>query len=242
MFGKFFSAVGAVCLAAVVMFGATAPAGASVTRGTNTTWSGVVSKGSGYSAARGSFVVPRASARCGVGVMSVWVGLGGFGRLPFVQNGFTITRTAVAGWYEVFDRYGNTSTVPVAIAARPGDTVSPVLTFSADHSTLRFAWRNVTRGTQVVRIVHHAQRFYNGRTAEWIAERAPYDTATDTPLLAHAPITWTHAVAFRSTTKVAAYTDHSVVLDLMSRRTGHVLERVHPQHPKSFATSFVNCR
>lgn len=229
------AAAGAVALPGV-------PAGAAMF-GSNRTWSGVVSNGRGYLAVRGSLTVPTADTRCGDdGVVSSWVGLGGFGRYPFVQNGFTLTAHGIGAWYEVFDRDGATRTVGVRFAARPGDVISPRLSFTPDHTTLRFTWRNLTRHTAVGVVVADARRYYNGGSAEWIDERAPYEAATDTPLLRHRPIAWSHAIARTATATVSAVDDNSVVLDLRSQGTARTLERVVPTSARSFASRWIDCR
>jgi len=95
-------------LAAVLTMSTPAQAMTGTFYTTSTVWSGVVRPGSGITRVSGDVTLPKVDPRCGVtSVASMWVGLGGYGQLPFVQNGVTISGTgATSAWYELFDRNG----------------------------------------------------------------------------------------------------------------------------------------
>jgi hypothetical protein len=142
-------------------------------------WSGVVVEGSGDTSVTGDWTVPSTTTYCGTSAdLASWVGLGGFGHTysayPFVQNGVARNSSgAITAWYEVFDKYGNTSTVDVPFAVKPGDVVRFALRFTTDHSHLTFVWFNTT--TRLLRTVTlaNAAHWWSGHSVEWIDERYP---------------------------------------------------------------------
>jgi Peptidase A4 family len=193
-------------LAAVFQLAGTAPASASIAVGGNV-WSGAIDGGSGVSHVSGRLAIPKIDAGCGLhSNVAVWVGLGGYGKLPFAQNGITLTPSGMSAWFELLDKSGNGPVQSVALPMKTGDVVALNLAFSPGHTVLSLTWSNLTRHQSVTRRFLNAARWYNGSTAEWIVERAAFDARHDSPYLARfSPITFTNAVYGTPTTSRSAF-------------------------------------
>jgi hypothetical protein len=204
-------------------------------------WSGLVSTGGGYLSVTAEVTVPKVTASCGRDSNVVaYVGLGGWGSLPFAQNGFTVTPSGLGAWYEVFDRAGRGTTAGVPLPVRPGDRVRLSLAFSTDRSVLWFHWENLTQHRVVVRQVANAARYYNGATADYVVERAwyPYRGA---PLARFAPVTFSNARAIRAGHWLAAVNPRTVRVTMLGA-TGRPIARVSAASGTSFQASWAGCR
>jgi hypothetical protein len=218
----------------------TGSAGA-VTYGHSDQWTGVLSRGGGYTAVTADVTVPRVSTYCGKDSNVVaFIGLGGWTGLPFVQNGFTVTPRGLGVWYEVFDSAGRGPVVGVPLAIRPGDRVRLGLSFSANRSVLTFRWENLTLHRAVSRTVSNAGRYYNGSTADYVVERSWYPYR-GSPLARFTPITFSNAKAVRYGRSVPAYNSGSTRVTMLGAR-GNTVARVAPTSGTSFTTSWAGCR
>jgi hypothetical protein len=234
-------------LAAVLQVTATAPATAAVAVGGNL-WAGIIDRGAaGISHVSGRITIPRVDAACGArSNVAVWVGLGGYGTVPFAQNGITLTPSGSGAWYELFDRAGVGPVVSVPLPMKAGDVVVLGLAFSPDHRVLTFGWSNLTSRQRVARTLTNAARWYNGSTAEWIVERAGFDSVHDSPYLAHfSPITFTNAVSSTPTVGRNAL-PNTYTSTMISRyvigRPFHPMTRVTPSvDPRAFTTTWLAC-
>jgi hypothetical protein len=204
-------------------------------------WSGLVSAGGGYVAVSAEVTVPKVTAYCGKDSNVVgYVGLGGWGSLPFAQNGFTVTPSGLGAWYEVFDRAGRGTTVGVPLPIRPGDRVRLSLAFSTDRSVLRFHWENLTQHRVVARQIGNAARYYNGATADYVVERAwyPYRGA---PLARFTPVAFRNAKAIRGGHWLPAVNPRTIRVTMLGA-TGRPIARVSTAAGTSFQTSWAGCR
>jgi hypothetical protein len=199
------------------------PAGA-VTTVYRSGWSGSTTPGGGYTSVTMQFVVPHVSAACGRdSSVAIFDGLGGWGSLPFVQNGITVTPAGASAWREVFDRNGGGSVVGVPLRVRSGDRVRVSLSFADRAYHLTFRWENLTLHTAYNAAISGAARYYNGATADYVVERPnyPYRGAA---LGAFDSVTFQDARALRGRRWVADI-DHNASLITMVGATGRTLAR-----------------
>jgi hypothetical protein len=232
-------------LAAVLQLTVSAPAQAATAIGGNG-WAGTIDRGTGISRVSGRIVVPKVDATCGTNSnVAVWVGLGGFGTLPFAQNGITVTPSGTSAWFELFDRTGAGPVVGVSLPMKAGDVVALGLGFSPGHTVLTLTWSNLTRNQKVTRTINNAARWYNGSTAEWIVERAALDVLHDSPYLAHfSPITFTYAVYGTPTIGRNAFpaTYVSTINSKYVSGKYHPMTRVAPSaNSQAFTTTWLAC-
>jgi hypothetical protein len=232
-------------LIAALQISGSAPASAATAVGGNL-WAGVIDAGTGISSVSGRVTVPKVDAACATNSnAAVWVGLGGYGTVPFAQNGITVTPGGFGAWYELFDKFGQGPVVSVSLPMKAGDVIGLGLAFSANHTMLTFTWSNLTSNQTVTRTITGAARWYNGTTAEWIVERGGYDPLHDTPNLAHfSPITFTNAVYASSTVAHNAMpnTYTSTVASKYIGGTSHPMARVTSSaNAQAFTTTWVAC-
>ncbi|HVQ94694.1 MAG TPA: G1 family glutamic endopeptidase [Mycobacteriales bacterium] len=228
-----------VCVGALLAAGS-APASAA-TEGYSGAWSGLVSGGGGYVSVSAEVTVPKVTAYCGKDSNVVaYVGLGGWGSLPFAQNGFTVTPSGLGAWYEVFDRAGRGTTVGVPLPIRPGDRVRLSLAFSTDRTVLRFHWENLTQHRVVARQIGNAARYYNGATADYVVERAwyPYRGA---PLARFTPVIFRNAKAIRGGHWLPAVNPRTIRVTMLGA-TARPIALVSAAAGTSFQTSWAGCR
>ncbi len=225
----------------VLLAGLTVPPAQAVSYGYSGQWSGLVSTGGGYTAVTADVTVPRVSTLCGRDSNVVaFVGLGGWNRLPFVQNGFTVTPKGVGVWWEVFDKAGHGPVAGVALPARPGDRMRLRLEFSANRSVLTFRWDNLTLHRSRSQVVTNAARYYTGATADYVVERSwyPYRGA---PLARFTPITFSNAKAVRAGRWVPAYNANSIRVTMLGARSNTVA-RVTAASGTTFRTDWSGCK
>lgn len=144
----------------------------------DTVWSGMVNvSSSNYLSTTMDVVVPSVTAKCGSkATTAIWTGLGGYGGLPFAQNGFSVDSVGIAPWYEVFEASGKTVEVNIAMPARVkvGDKMLVSEGFSANHAALTMTWNDLTvAGNNKVVTLTNASKYYGGRSAEYVIESAP---------------------------------------------------------------------
>jgi hypothetical protein len=212
-----------------------------VTRAYSGLWSGVLSTGGGYTSVTADVNVPRVSAYCGQDSnVAVFIGLGAWTRLPFVQSGFVVTPKGVGVWSEVFDKNGRGPITTIALPIRPGDRIRLSLGFSANKSVLTFRWENLTLHKVRTQRVTNAARYYNGSNADYIVERSwhPY---RGSPLARYSPIMFSNAKAVRSGRWVPAYTSNSTTITLLGARSRQ-LSRVTWASGTAFRTGWLGCR
>jgi hypothetical protein len=122
-----------------------------------------------------TFQVPTADLRCGAaGFSAIFVGLGGRGSLPFLQNGISIDGLGHIGvWYEMFTATTAQAPVMVPLVVHSGEVLHLGLSIVGD--VVRFKWSNVTTGLEQVREVTGASRYLDSpggsSSASWILER-----------------------------------------------------------------------
>ncbi len=228
----------AVVTAAVLAAG---PAHA-VSRDSSNLWSGLVSPGGGYSAVTADVRVPKVTTGCGSSSnVVIYVGLGGYGSLPFVQNGITLIPGRTIGvWSEVFDRYGHTRVTSKALQVRPGDLLRLSAQFSASRYQLIFTWNNLSLHKSVTQLVTSAAKYYNGATADYVVERSWYPYR-GSPLAQYGRVSFGRAYALRYGHVVAAYNGSTRVVT-MRGIGGRVLSTVASVGGQSFTTAWKGCR
>jgi hypothetical protein len=216
------------------------PAGAGSQDSSNL-WSGLVSPGGGYGAVTADVRVPKVTANCGSrSNVVIYVGLGGYGSLPFVQNGITLVPGQSIGvWSEVFDRYGNTRITSRALLVRPGDLVRLSIWFSPSRYQLVFSWNNLTLRRSVTQSVTNAARYYNGATADYVVERSWYPYR-GSPLTQYGRVSFARAYAVRYGRAVSAYNGSSRVVTLRGIG-GRALSAVVSAGGQSFTTAWKGC-
>ena len=231
----------AVALTAAPFAGASVAPAQAVSNGYSGLWSGVVSNGGGYTAVFADVTVPTVSTRCGKDSNVVaFVGLGGWNRLPFVQNGITVTPKGVSAWWEVFDKNGHGPVAGIPLTVRPGDRMRLRLQFSANRSVLTFRWDNVTLHRTYIHRVTNAARYYNGATADYVVERSwyPYRGA---PLARFTPITFSYAKAARAGRWVPAHNSASTRVTMLGAK-GNTVSRVTAATGTTFTTAWSGCK
>ena len=229
-----------LAVAVAVLVGA-APAHA-VSSGSSRLWSGLVSPGGGYTAVTADVRVPRVTAGCGASSnVVVYVGLGGYGSLPFVQNGITLLPGRGVGvWSEVFDRAGHTRVTSRNLRVRPGDLVRMSARFSPSKYLLVFSWSNLSLRQTVRQTVTNAGRYYNGATADYVVERSWYPYR-GSPLAQYGRVGFSRAYAERHGHVVPAYSSSSRVITLRGSG-GRALSSVVWARGQSFITAWRGCR
>lgn len=181
---------------------------------TSPAWSGSVTPGGGYTSVTAQFVVPRVTAACGRDSnVAIFVGLGGWGSLPFVQDGVTVTPAGASAWYETFSRGHADPGVGVPLVVRPGDRVRISLSFANHGYYLTFRWENLTTRKTVNKAISNASRYYNGATADYVVERSNYPRV-GSPLAAYGSVALQDARAARHGRWVPA-ADHNATLVTM---------------------------
>jgi hypothetical protein len=231
-------------LLGVVLIGSatsgTVPAQA-VSYGYSGLWSGLLSNGGGYASVTAEVTVPRVSTYCGsYSNVAVFIGLGGWQGLPFVQNGFTVTPKGFGVWSEVFDRYGQGPTTGISLPIRSGDRIRLSLSFSWDKSVLYFRWENLTLNRVATQRVPNAARYYNGSTADYVVERSYYPYR-GSPLARYSPTTFRNAKAVRWGRWVPAYNPGSTMVTALGS-TGNTLSRVTYASGTTFSTGWSGCK
>ncbi|HVQ44155.1 MAG TPA: G1 family glutamic endopeptidase [Candidatus Saccharimonadia bacterium] len=217
-----------------------APAADATSQSYSGHWAGLVDGGGGYTKITADVVVPSVTTACGTGsAVAVYVGLGGWGSLPFAQNGFTVTPQGVGVWWEVFDRNGNGPVAGIALATRPGNKLRFGFEFASHGTVLTFYWANLTTGKVVTRRITNAARYYNAKTADYVVERPNYPKA-GAPLAQYRPITFTRAQAVRSGRWVPAYNTGSVLVSTLGR-AGNVISHVTAARADTFTTAWSGC-
>jgi hypothetical protein len=140
-------------------------------------WSGFAVKGSGFTTAEGSWIVPAAKCNSGTQYASFWVGIDGYSSNTVEQTG---TDSDCDGgspryyaWYEFYPKNpGN-----IAMSVKPGDHMSAKVVYSGSEFTVTI--ENATTGASFSKssTVPGAKR----SSAEWIAE-APSSGSAVLPL------------------------------------------------------------
>lgn len=206
-------------------------------------WSGIIDRGAGLLEVHTRVTVPRVSGSCSArSNAAVWVGLGGYGRFPFAQNGITLTPSGIGAWYELFDGSGAGPVVTVPVVIRTGDVLELDLHFTSNHQVLIMTWNNLTRHQLASRRLTGAARWYNGSTAEWIVERAAYDYRHDSPYFARfAPITFTSAWTRNANGAGRSAFPNDVRSELIGKGTYHKLTTTTPHSSQSFTTTWRAC-
>jgi hypothetical protein len=238
----------ALCVVAVGTVMGVQSAQASVgSYGTAYPWSGIVNTNGAFDSVGMEMIVPRVSAVCGTASnAAVWAGLGGYGRVPFAQNGITVTPGGVGVWYELFDRTGNgpvrgvqlKNVAGAAVQPKAGDIMAVSLKFTSGYTRLSFGWSDLTNHTHAYVLIGNAARWYNGSTAEWIVEHSPA-----TPYFASfSPIKIYRAWAEMSGRRIAAMHGAGVVL-LTLQKGPDRLDSVVPSSTdeSAFTTSWLRC-
>jgi len=230
-----------VLLAAGMLVGVGTSPAQAVTRAYSGIWSGVLSTGGGYSSVTAEVNIPRVTALCGGGSnVAVFIGLGAWTRLPFVQAGFVVTPKGIGFWSELFDKTGRGPVTTIALPARPGDRIRLSLGFSPNRSVLTFRWENLTRHLVRTQRVTNAGRYYNGSNADYIVERSYYPYR-GSPLARYSAITFRNAKAVRYGHWVPAYNSRSTLITMLGARGG-ATSRVTWASGTSFGTGWSGCR
>ncbi len=213
----------------------------AVSRGSSRLWSGLVSRGGGYTAVTADVRVPRVTALCGSrSNVVVYVGLGGYGSLPFVQNGITLLPgNGIGVWSEVFDRYGHTRVTSMTLPVRSGDLVRLGARFSSNKRSLLFTWSNLTLHKTVRQSVTNAARYYNGATADYVVERSWYPYR-GSPLARYGSVGFSRAYASRYGHSVGAYNGSSRIITLRGTG-GRALSSVVYARGTKFTTAWKGC-
>jgi hypothetical protein len=191
------AAVAAVVAAAVTLPALAGPAAAAGTA-YSAQWSGLVATAGGYTAVSAEFTVPKVTGRCGLdSAAAVFIGLGGWGRVPFAQNGITLTPGGRVGvWSEVFDARGRGPITSRQLPVKAGDRLRLGLGFSPSHQTLVFTWVNLTSRRQTSQTVHGAAGYFNGATADLVVER-PWFPYRGAPLADYGRVSFAGARVLR---------------------------------------------
>lgn len=154
-------------------------------------WSGYLANGgagsSTYIAVSGTFTQPAVGPRCQpASDLLTWVGLGGFNRSAGHQTLIQVGTDAdydIAGgvlywaWYQylVTDVYGNqllgTEKTSLPVDVRPGDVIALSMSVHNGAGTAAFEVRNATMGARASLVEPVPGEFYDGSTADFVAER-----------------------------------------------------------------------
>lgn len=229
--------------AAASATGPAAPASAAPRQGFSGAWSGLVAgaPGGGFTQVTADVTVPRVSLRCGAGSnVAVFVGIGGWGSVPFAQAGFTVTpRGGIGVWSEVFDRAGRGPVTSVRLAVRPGDRVRISVAFSPLKYYLWFRWINLTTHRATAQTVTNAFRYYGGGTADFVVERSWYPYR-GSPLAGYSPVAFSNARGLARGRWVPAYGPRSTVVTALGAR-GNTVSRVSAARGTSMTTAWAAC-
>jgi hypothetical protein len=212
------------------------PVGAVSTTSYDGHWSGLVDRAGSYLAVTGTFKAPKAATGCGTTALgAVFIGLGGYGQLPFTQVGVSFSPAGYGIFTETFDAVGHDTLKSIAIPVRAGDTLALGLAFTKSHTVLEYRVRNVTTGRVTSQWITNASRFWNGSSAEWVVERPNSNS-----LLPYGTVGISNAKALRGATWFAANTapDTSIVL---LGAAGNQLSRLSAASGTSLVTTWLGC-
>lgn len=154
---------------------------------TSPNWAGVAATGHSYTESYASIRQPHSTAVCpGSSDHAAWVGLGGYGGYPLLQNGTEDgpgSLNYITIWWEAFDRFGTDSgSITMQGLPSPGDNVNMATTYtpatSTYQATVAFGWHDVSAGwvqnsgKMTVIGTSPVTAYWDGSSAEAIDERA----------------------------------------------------------------------
>lgn len=137
----------------------------------STNWSGYAVTGSGFTAARGSWIEPAITCnnKTDTELAAFWVGIDGFGDRTVEQTGTLAgcVNGAVShiAWYEFYPKEAIIE-IP-SLTVRAGDKISTVVKYSATNADFTLTITNVTTGQHFSTTGTQPAR---RKSAEWIAE------------------------------------------------------------------------
>jgi Peptidase A4 family len=198
----------------------------------STNWSGYADTGSGFSSVVGSWKQPTVKGCSATGKETVevfWVGLDGFSDGTVEQDGTGVACGKGIGaevyfsWWEMFP---SNSIQVVSEAVKPGDKITSSVTRSGTKYTLKLSDSKHSSAGFTEHETCSASTCDNA-SAEWIAERAAFESSTGKITLSPLPNfgTWTvssaSAKAGSKSGSISKFTDDQITM--FNKQGGHVM-------------------
>ncbi len=134
---------------------------------TSTNWSGYALKGTDFTSASGSWIVPAVTCTSGDQYSAFWVGLDGYNSSTVEQTGTESDCTGTeASYYAWVEFYPGPSFEILSVPVSPGDTISASVTYSGIRFTTTITDETTGKTSSTSTIVPGAKR----SSAEWVAE------------------------------------------------------------------------
>ena len=116
------------------------------------------------------------STTCSNAQQGVWTGLGGWNSGTLAQDGTALPGSLSSGynaWYEYFNSSSNHGpTILSKLSVAAGDSMHLYVAYSTTNGTIDFYVANNSNGTsQSVEVTGVGTAYYDGSTADYIAER-----------------------------------------------------------------------
>lgn len=131
-------------------------------------WSGYAVTGTGFTAAKGSWIVPTATCtKSPNGWAAFWVGIDGVSSTTVEQTGTLVwcDRT-VPHYYTWYEFYPAASTTISTVPSKPGDKISAEVSYAGTEFTAKITDETTGKSFSITKAVSGAKR----TSAEWIAE------------------------------------------------------------------------
>lgn len=140
----------------------------------STNWSGYAVTGTGFTVAKGSWIVPTGTCSKSPNSLAFfWVGIDGYSSSTVEQAGTaTLCNKTTVSYWAWYEFYPASSVEITSLPVKPGDKISSQITYKNSEFTLEITDETTGKSFSITQAVSGAER----NSAEWIAEAPTVDT------------------------------------------------------------------